>query len=76
MFEAGRATVKARAGADIEEAAEGIEWLPGELAFIGSSRLGHGGRVAIGARARRLLRVLPVPVVVVPRGAVSPVRPH
>lgn len=76
MFEAGRATVKARAGADIEEAAEGIEWLPGELAFIGSSRLGHGGRVAIGARARRLLRVLRVPVVVVPRGAVSPVRPH
>ncbi|UVI37725.1 universal stress protein [Brevibacterium spongiae] len=74
MFAAGRATVKSRAGADIEEAAEGIEWQPGEVAFIGSSRLGRGGKVAIGARARRLLRVLPVPVVVVPRRAVSPVR--
>lgn len=73
MFESGRARVKSRAGADIEEAADGIDWLPGELAFIGSSRLGHGGKVAIGARARRLLRVLPVPVVVVPRRAVSPV---
>lgn len=67
LFESGRATVKSQAGADIEEAAESVDWQPGELAFIGSSRLGRGGKVFIGARARRLLRVLPVPVVVVPR---------
>lgn len=73
MLASGRATVKSKAGADIEEAAEAIEWQPGDLAFIGSSRLGRGGKVAIGARARRLLRVLPVPVVVVPRRAVSSV---
>lgn len=66
LFASGRATVVAEAGADIEEAAENVEWISGELAFIGSSRLGHG-RVFIGARARRLLRVLPVPVVVIPR---------
>lgn len=73
MFESGRAVVKAQAGADIEEAAATVDFQPGELAFIGSSRLGRGGRVFIGARARRLLRVLPVPVVVVPRRASSTV---
>lgn len=71
MLTSGRATVRTKAGADIEEAAETIDWQPGDLAFIGSSRLGRGGKVAVGARARRLLRVLPVPVVVVPRRAVS-----
>lgn len=73
MFESGRAVVKSQAGADIEEAAATVDFQPGELAFIGSSRLGRGGRVFIGARARRLLRVLPVPVVVVPRRASSTV---
>lgn len=71
MFESGRATVRSRAGADIEEAADRIDWEAGDIAFIGSSRLGRGGKVVIGARARRLLRVLPVPVVVVPRRFVS-----
>ncbi|WP_181275252.1 universal stress protein [Brevibacterium oceani] len=75
MLESGHAAVTSHVGADIEEAAERIDWQPGDLAFIGSSRLGRGGKVAIGARARRLLRVLPVPVVVVPRRAVSPDRP-
>lgn len=73
MFESGRAVVKSQAGVDIEEAAANVDFQPGELAFIGSSRLGRGGRVFIGARARRLLRVLPVPVVVVPRRASSTV---
>ncbi|QUL80577.1 universal stress protein [Brevibacterium sp. SMBL_HHYL_HB1] len=71
MLASGRAAVRSQAGADIEEAADSIDWQSGDLAFIGSSRLGRGGKVAIGARARRLLRVLPVPVVVVPRRAVS-----
>jgi nucleotide-binding universal stress UspA family protein len=75
MLASGKARVTSHAGADIEEAAEGIDWQPGDLAFIGSSRLGRGGKVAIGARARRLLKVLPVPVVVVPRRAVSLSRP-
>ncbi|QQT68353.1 universal stress protein [Brevibacterium casei] len=70
LFASGRATVVSEGGADIEEAAESVEWISGELAFIGSSRLGHG-RVFIGARARRLLRVLPVPVVVIPRRTLS-----
>ncbi|RBP64212.1 nucleotide-binding universal stress UspA family protein [Brevibacterium sanguinis] len=73
LFETGRAVVKSQAGADIEEAAESVDWKPGDLAFIGSSRLGRGGKVVIGARARRLLRVLPVPVVVVPRRSSSDV---
>ena len=73
MFESGRAVVKSQAGVDIEEAAANVEFQSGELAFIGSSRLSRGGRVFIGARARRLLRVLPVPVVVVPRRATSTV---
>jgi nucleotide-binding universal stress UspA family protein len=75
MLASGKARVTSHAGADIEEAAEGIDWQPGDLAFIGSSRLGRGGKVAIGARARRLLKILPVPVVVVPRRAVSLSRP-
>lgn len=75
MLSSGRAAVTSQAGADIEEAAERIDWQPGDLAFIGSSRLGRGGKTAIGARARRLLRVLPVPVVVVPRRTAGTVRP-
>jgi nucleotide-binding universal stress UspA family protein len=75
MLASGKARVTSHAGADIEEAAERIDWQPGDLAFIGSSRLGRGGKVAIGARARRLLKILPVPVVVVPRRAVSLSRP-
>src|SRR5699024_8501871 len=38
-----------QAGADIEEAADCIDWQSGDLAFIGSSRLGRGGKVAIAA---------------------------
>ncbi|HCG56303.1 MULTISPECIES: universal stress protein [Brevibacterium] len=73
MLESGRAVVRSQAGADIEDAAVNVDFQPGEIAFIGSSRLGRGGLVFIGARARRLLRVLPVPVVVVPRRAISTV---
>ncbi|SMX90546.1 universal stress protein [Brevibacterium antiquum] len=73
MLESGRAVVRSQAGADIEDAAANVDFQPGEIAFIGSSRLGRGGLVFIGARARRLLRVLPVPVVVVPRRAISTV---
>src|SRR5699024_4453511 len=49
MLASGRAEVSSQDGADIEEPADSIDWQSGDLAFIGSSRLGRGGKVAIGA---------------------------
>ena len=54
-------------GNSMMEAVEALDWLPGELFFVGSSRLAQPGQVFLGAAGARLLRALPVPVVVIPR---------
>lgn len=52
----------------IEDAAAELDWDPDEVAMVGSSRLAPPRRLFLGSVANRLLRVLPVPLVVVPRG--------
>ncbi len=54
-------------GRDVTDAVGGLDWRPGEVVVVGSSRLAAPHRLFLGATAARLLRAVPVPVVVVPR---------
>jgi nucleotide-binding universal stress UspA family protein len=53
------------------EAVEEVEWDDGDVLVVGSSALGPVARVFLGSRASKIVRHSPVPVVVVPRGAVA-----
>jgi nucleotide-binding universal stress UspA family protein len=59
-------------GANWDDALDSVEWEDGEILVIGSSRLGAGERIFLGANASKIVRSSPVPVVVVP---VSPGAP-
>lgn len=61
------AEVVTASGDDIEEAVQGIDWLPTEIAMVGSSRLAQPRRLFLGSTAAKMLHVLPVPMIVVPR---------
>ncbi|MDY0827711.1 universal stress protein [Microbacterium sp. BG28] len=61
------ADVVSAQGADIEDAVSQIQWLPGEIAMVGSSRLAQPRRLFLGSTAAKMLHVLPVPMIVVPR---------
>jgi nucleotide-binding universal stress UspA family protein len=54
-------------GADIEEAVRALEWEPAEIVMVGSSRLAQPRRLFLGSTASKMLHVLPVPMIVVPR---------
>ncbi|WP_426996703.1 universal stress protein [Pseudarthrobacter sp. N5] len=54
-------------GRTFEEAIDDLEWDDGEIMIIGSSRLAEKNRLFIGSTANKMLRALPVPMVVVPR---------
>jgi nucleotide-binding universal stress UspA family protein len=58
-------------GTDWAGAIEEIGWEDGDLLAVGSSPAGPLERVFIGSRSSRIVRHSPVPVVVVPRGAVQ-----
>ncbi len=60
-------TATAAEGATIEHAVESLPWNEGEIAIIGSSRLAEHRKVFMGNTANKLLRALPVPLIVVPR---------
>ena len=54
-------------GRTIEDAVDQLNWKKGELLLIGSSRLAHNNSIFLGTTANRILRALPVPMIVVPR---------
>ncbi|WP_051191924.1 universal stress protein [Microbacterium luticocti] len=54
-------------GESIDDAVNGLDWQPGELVMVGSSRLARKHRLFLGATAAKMLRSLPVPMIVVPR---------
>jgi nucleotide-binding universal stress UspA family protein len=54
-------------GESWEEAIEDVEWEEGDVLVVGSSELGPVARVFLGSHATKIVRVSPVPVVVVPR---------
>ena len=54
-------------GESIEDAVAQLDWDPGELVLVGSSRLAQPRRLFLGSTAGKMLRELPVPMIVVPR---------
>ncbi|NOJ60261.1 universal stress protein [Arthrobacter sp. 260] len=60
-------TITVAHGRTIEQAIDDIEWDPGEIVFVGSSRLAKRSQLFLGSTANKMLRALPVPMIVVPR---------
>lgn len=54
-------------GRSIEAAIDKLTWDEGEIVLIGSSRLARSRSIFLGTTANKMLRSLPVPMVVVPR---------
>ncbi|MFF1829958.1 universal stress protein [Paenarthrobacter sp. NPDC058040] len=54
-------------GRTFEEAVDRLDWEDGEILLIGSSRLAQHRATFLGTTANRILRALPVPMIVVPR---------
>ncbi|MGO4442533.1 universal stress protein [Mycobacterium sp. 2YAF39] len=54
-------------GRTVEEAVSKLAWHDGDLIMVGSSRLSAPRRLFLGSTAAKMLRVLEVPMVVVPR---------
>ena len=54
-------------GDSIEDAVGGLDWQPGEVLLVGSSRLAQPRRLFLGSTAAKMLHEVPVPVIVVPR---------
>lgn len=54
-------------GDSVEDAVAHLSWLPGEVVLVGSSRLAQPRRLFLGSTAAKMLRELPVPMIVVPR---------
>lgn len=56
-------------GATWEDALGSIDWQPGEVLALGSSRMGVLARVFLGPNANKIIRASPVPVMVLPKSA-------
>lgn len=54
-------------GPTVEAAVKQLEWHDGDVIMVGSSRLSAPRRIFLGSTAAKMLRVLDVPMVVVPR---------
>ena len=54
-------------GGSVEEAVGKLDWRDGDLIMVGSSRLSAPRRLFLGSTAAKMLRVLDIPMVVVPR---------
>ncbi|MFD1504991.1 universal stress protein [Georgenia yuyongxinii] len=54
-------------GRNMKQAIGSVGWHPGSVLMIGSSRLAQGNQTFLGSTAARMLRHLPVPMIVVPR---------
>ncbi|HCJ48731.1 MAG TPA: universal stress protein [Microbacterium sp.] len=61
------AEILAARGDDIQDAVSHLDWLPGEIILVGSSRLAQPRRLFLGSTAAKLLDQIPVPMIVVPR---------
>lgn len=63
-------TALTASGNRIEDAVASLDWDPGEVVFVGSSRLAQPRQLFLGTTAAKMLRELPVPMIVVPRDSV------
>lgn len=55
-------------GASLGDAVGGLDFVDNEIVMIGSSRLAQPKRLFLGHSASRIMRALPVPMIVWPRG--------
>ncbi|MEY8566842.1 universal stress protein [Corynebacteriaceae bacterium 7-707] len=68
LVEAGRATTHIATGRDVPSAMAELTWHDDEIVLVASSRLASHGRMFLGSTATKMLRVAPVPVIVIPSG--------
>jgi nucleotide-binding universal stress UspA family protein len=61
------ATAVVAKGDTIQNAIARLDWEPGEVVVVSSSRLAQPSRLFLGSTAAAMLRELPVPMIVVPR---------
>ncbi|ADG77856.1 UspA domain protein OS=Tsukamurella paurometabola (strain ATCC 8368 / DSM / CCUG 35730 / CIP 100753 / JCM 10117 / KCTC 9821 / NBRC 16120 / NCIMB 702349/ NCTC 13040) OX=521096 GN=Tpau_1225 PE=4 SV=1 [Tsukamurella paurometabola] len=54
-------------GPSVEDAVRRLDWQPGDVILVGSSRLAAPRRLFLGSTAAKMLRVVAVPMIVVPR---------
>lgn len=54
-------------GPSVEDAVNKLDWHDGDMIMVGSSRLGQSRRLFLGSTAAKMLRVLQVPMIVVPK---------
>ncbi|NGP06424.1 universal stress protein [Rhodococcus sp. 14C212] len=54
-------------GDTVESAVAKLEWHDGDVVMVGSSRLAQPHRLFLGSTAAKMLRVVPVPMIVVPK---------
>ncbi len=59
-------------GHSLEECVQALDFSASEVVLVGSSRLAGPRRLFIGASANKMLRALPVPMIVVPRDYTRP----
>lgn len=60
------------AGRTVEDCVSALEFTDSEMVLVGSSRLAGPRRLFLGPSAMKMLRALPVPMIVVPRDYVLP----
>lgn len=51
------------------DALDNLDWEPGEVLALGSSRMGVLARVFLGSNASKIMRASPVPVIVLPKAS-------
>lgn len=68
LLEAGRACTEIATGRTVDHALAHLDWQPDDVVIVGSSRLAAHGRLFLGSTAAKMLRTVPVPVMVVPAG--------
>ncbi len=62
-------TISIAHGHTVEDAVERLDWRDGDILLVGSSRLAAPQRIFLGSTAAKMLRVLSVPVAVLPSPA-------
>jgi len=64
-------TASVALGTGIEQAVRTLGWDATEVALVGSSRLAQPNQLFLGSFAAKMLRELPVPMIVVPRDSIE-----
>lgn len=62
-------SVRVAQGKNLKQTVDDISWEPGSVLFVGSSRLAGNRQIFLGTTTARILRHLPIPMIVLPRAA-------